>query len=336
MEKALTPGPWQAGAAPHRTIVPPATYSKGGCMARGQGAPRADWDPRGIAPKHENLGKAISARGLHQQDFAKLLRVSPSRLDRWLHGADSAAQTIPNDKLAEAARMLGVSAWYLLDLTDSIDGDGARPLACHRSMVKWWKVAQDTYQAAQWYHYKDYQQSYIDGMGREIVLKTVHIVDEPGRGDQEPPDLHSGSWQEVFDPADPDAGEGMELQSWNLARKGGRLSISLDRLRGGRDFLMLDMEDSLDKARQIPSYADTDEARAAAEGASAYMEWFRKDRADRFTISLLSLKGDFRNPAGVVSALAKFAADHGGTEDFDATAAEVDKALRRAAAGSVS
>lgn len=284
-----------------------------------KGAPRADWDPRNIAPRHENLKETLSSRGISRNVFAGMLGVSASTLDRWLDGADSPAQTIPNDKLAQAACMLGVSVWHLLDLTGSQDGEGARPLECHRWMRDWWKVARDTYQAAQWHRYEDYRQSYRDAWGNETITGKRHIVDAPGQGDPKPADLDSWSFQ----------GEGMELQAWQIVCVDGKRNLRLSKITD--EHIEEELGDAADRARQIPGFAETEEAKAAAAGVDAYMEWLRASKAERFRRDLLDQKGDFRDPAGVFAALARYAADHGGVGGFDAMAAGAERMFRKAA-----
>ncbi|MDD6694183.1 MAG: helix-turn-helix transcriptional regulator [Olsenella sp.] len=109
-----------------------------------------DIDPRRIAPRHENMRKAIGARGLTLEQFAKTMNVSESTLSRWLSGDEGNAKAyrLPNEALVRAARFLGVSVWYLLDLTDSPDGSGAKPFKQNEVLSEWWSTAKDPEKAA--------------------------------------------------------------------------------------------------------------------------------------------------------------------------------------------
>jgi transcriptional regulator with XRE-family HTH domain len=119
-------------------------------------------DPRHIAPRHENMRKAIGARGLTLEQFATLMNIAPSTLGRWLSGDENNAKgnRLPNEALVRAARVLGVSVWYLLDLTDSPDGSGAKPFKQYEILKEWWGKAKDPEKAA-----PDYEVDHCDEDG---------------------------------------------------------------------------------------------------------------------------------------------------------------------------
>lgn len=119
-------------------------------------------DPRHIAPRHENMRKAIQARGHTLEQFATLMNVAPSTLGRWLSGDEDNAKAnrLPNEALVKAARVLGVSVWYLLDLTDSPDGSGAKPFKQYEILKEWWGKAKDPEKAA-----PDYEVDHCDEDG---------------------------------------------------------------------------------------------------------------------------------------------------------------------------
>ena len=119
-------------------------------------------DPRHIAPRHENMRKAIQARGHTLEQFATLMNVAPSTLGRWLSGDEDNAKAnrLPNEALVRAARVLGVSVWYLLDLTDSPDGSGAKPFKQYEILKEWWCKAKDPEKAA-----PDYEVDHCDEDG---------------------------------------------------------------------------------------------------------------------------------------------------------------------------
>lgn len=141
-----------------------------------------DLDPRRIAPRHENMRKAIGARGLTLEQFATLMSVSESTLSRWLSGDEDNAKAyrLPNEALVRAARVLGVSVWYLLDLTDSPDGSGAEPFRQHEVLSEWWGKAKDPEKAAPKY------ETYIYGADEEPIfsveeIKTWRVAVKQGR-----------------------------------------------------------------------------------------------------------------------------------------------------------
>lgn len=149
-----------------------------------------DLDPRRIAPGHENMRKVIQARGLTLEQFATLMSVAPSTLGRWLSGDENNAKAnrLPNEALVRAARVLGVSVWYLLDLTDSPDGSGAKPFKQYETLREWWGKAKDPEKAAPWYQdfvdYKDGSTSFevgietwslTDMQGHKCFVRTRHV-----------------------------------------------------------------------------------------------------------------------------------------------------------------
>lgn len=148
---------------------------------RGAKGTWGDLDVRHIVAPHMNMREAIGARGLTRDGFAAAMGVSPKRLDKWLDGAPGSSQAatcMQNDELARAARMLGVSVWYLLDLTDSPDGSGAKPFRRYETLREWWGKAKDPEKAAPWYQdvvcYKD------GGSTFEVGIETWRLTDVQG------------------------------------------------------------------------------------------------------------------------------------------------------------
>lgn len=130
-------------------------------------------DPRRIAPRHENMRKAIGARGLTLKQFAMTMNVGESTLSRWLSGDENNAKgnRLSTEALVRAARVLGVSVWYLLDLTDSPDGSGAKPFKQYEILKEWWGKAKDPEKAAP---------KYFDEDGNAWGVETWRIAGKQG------------------------------------------------------------------------------------------------------------------------------------------------------------
>ena len=171
-------------------------------------------DPRRIAPGHENMRKVIQARGLTLEQFATLMSVAPSTLGRWLSGDENNAKAnrLPNEALVRAARVLGVSVWYLLDLTDSPDGSGAKPFKQYETLREWWGKAKDPEKAA-----PDYEVDGCDEDGLptflEAGIETWRLTDAQGhkcfvRTCHDVWELRERWWQELGCPScDPETGD---------------------------------------------------------------------------------------------------------------------------------
>lgn len=141
-----------------------------------------DLDPRRIAPRHENMRRAIQARGLTLEQFATLMNVGESTLSRWLSGdeGNAKANRLPNEALVRAARVLGVSVWYLLDLTDSPDGSGAKPFRQHEVLSEWWGKAKDPEKATAVYELLEPVDEYGETYGCFAKVKTWRLSGTPG------------------------------------------------------------------------------------------------------------------------------------------------------------
>lgn len=140
-----------------------------------------DLDPRRIAPRHENMRRAIQARGLTLEQFATLMNVSAATLSRWLSGdeGNGKAYRLPNEALVRAAHHLGVSVWYLLDLTDSPDGSGAKPFKQHEVLSEWWGKAKDPEKAAPVYEWLEPVDEYGEMYGCFAKVKTWRLSGTP-------------------------------------------------------------------------------------------------------------------------------------------------------------
>lgn len=138
-------------------------------------------DPRRIAPRHENMRRAIQARGYTLKQFATLMRVGPSTVTRWLDGDRDNAERyrLPNEALARAARFLGVSVWYLLDLTDSPDGSGAKPFKQYEMLKEWWGKAKDPEKAAPGYEVDHCDEDGVPTF-TEAGIETWRLTDVQG------------------------------------------------------------------------------------------------------------------------------------------------------------
>lgn len=237
-------------------------------------------DPRGITPRHNNLRRAIKARGFTQDRFSEFMGRSDgtthSTVDRWLHGAPKPGQNISNADLARAARMLGVSVWYLLDLTDSEDGSGARPFEQNATMLRWWKVAQD-----------------------------------PAR---------CSCWRESEDPEDPVK----ELWAHMVTREGGRAAVAESMLYDECEAEEA-LEAAMASAKGKAGGELSKEESAALSGERAYLEWCRDEAAEQFKKQIVDVRGDYRDPRGVVAALLDLAEAEGYANALDASLVELGR-----------
>lgn len=265
-------------------------------MARGQGAPRTDWDPRGIAPKHRNLAQALGARGYTRETFAREMGVTRGVMDNWIDGCLSPGSGIPNAKLAEAACWLDVSVWYLLGLTDSEDGAGARPFRSSEDVTEMWQAVQSP----------DTAMPYADP--RFECIEKV----EPGDPDY-------GNWFTWITAkeyaASPDRYEPIP---------GTRTDVFKRRCSNG-DIAYVNMETLEQRYRERKA--------ESADGCagltfSQFVDEIRKHAADELRSFLMQLHGDYRDPAGVLAALARYAAGRD-VYRLDDAAVMMDRQLRK-------
>lgn len=135
-----------------------------------EGTDVGDLDPRHIAPAHNNMRYAIARRGMSVEAFAGVLNVTPRKLNNWLNGAADDKEKfiqprdkmnlqgcrLPTEALVFSAHVLGVSVWYLLDLTDNPDGSGAHAMTKYRDMTRISKVVKDVDKACPFLPYWEY------------------------------------------------------------------------------------------------------------------------------------------------------------------------------------
>ncbi len=182
---------------------------------RGAKSTWGNLDVRHIVAPHMNMREAIGARGLTRDGFAAAMGVSAKRLDKWLDGAPGSSQAatcIQNDELVRAARILEVSVWYLLALTDSPDGNGAKPFKQYETLREWWGKAKDPEKAA-----PDYEVDGCDEDGLptflEAGIETWRLTDVQGhkcfvRTRHDERELYDSWWQELGCPScDPETGD---------------------------------------------------------------------------------------------------------------------------------
>jgi transcriptional regulator with XRE-family HTH domain len=262
-------------------------------------------DPRHVAPRHENLRSAMNARGFTRDQFASVLGVSPSTLDRWLKGDpnNKEAYRMPTDALIRAARLLGVSTWYLLDLTDNPDGAGVRVWGQRDTLRRIWGIAKDPYKVVSagepWTEFGSSGASEC----LEVFNKDI-TKDYPG-----------DSWYEV------DFGD---TYVWELVNEGGERHFR--QRRWGEDQLNAEQDD-YEEARA----AAAAEGEAGGGGASAgaarteakdWFQVFREQMTEALRRDILGIRGDYRDPLYVLNKELESASK-------DASAAEVDAMFAR-------
>ena len=301
-----------------------------------------DLDPRRIAPAHVNMRRAISAKGLTQIQFAGVLGIGKSTLDRWLKGDPENAERcrLPNEALVRAAHVLGVSVWYLLDLTDSPDGSGARPLEQHRLIKDFWGKAKDPEKAAP---VVDYWLFRCLSTGEE---KRVTI------GETLPPCNYEhgwelASWEEKgFVPLQVALGqlpwEGHDHLKREVAPDGQAVRYwALDWTQSDTpSFVHIDVdceEVERERARLLDGHPLTrctatpggpPNYRAASKGADAFLQFYRVGKTEMLEGEMEELPGDYRDPLAVVKEELAYASGTAGSEEFDALLARVDADAR--------
>ena len=269
-------------------------------------------DPRHIAPGHENMRKAIQARGHTLEQFATLMNVAPSTLGRWLSGDEDNAKAnrLPNEALVKAARVLGVSVWYLLDLTDSPDGSGAEPFRRYEVLRGLW--AKDPEKAAP-------ECELINRDGDGVASTEDVIVIWHGA---EPEAVEMDGYQAVFTVDE-------------------RLPWHLHGMLGYKYFVptIYDCWELRDMwAEAATSYQSFDpetgdltpEGETALDGYDAWERWFRANAAESLKRDLLALRGDYRDPLTVVRVELEYASKAADRDKFDALLARIDAEAREA------
>ena len=261
-------------------------------------------DVRHIVAPHMNMREAIGARGLTRDVFAAAMGVSAKRLDKWLDGAPGSSQAatcIQNDELVRAARILGVSVWYLLDLTDERDGSGARPMECRDTVRDLWGRAKDPDKAA--------------------PVVPLYAWENPGTGESNPylfEKAEGDPW-----PDSPAGDDWVPMQKfevirvWRPAWSGNRI------VAAPHD---IDTED-IEIERHTRYHSDERE-RIAAHDWGSYQAWYRQTQADRLRRDVLDLRGDFRDPLQVAKAEIEYASKHLGGAEFDVLLARIDHDVR--------
>lgn len=257
-------------------------------------------DARHIAAPHMNMREAIEAKGLTRDQFAAAMGVSKKRLDKWLDGAPGSSQAatcIQNDELVRAAHILGVSVWYLLDLTDERDGSGARPMECRETVKDYWGRSKDPDKAAPVVH--------------------THVCQNVINGD-------------IFEHTDGDPWpDGTDTTDWDECEPCTYFKTLCPVWQGNRivaEVRYIDLED-LEKTRHTRYHADADE-RAAARDCKSWETWYRQNRTDRLRRDVLELRGDFRDPLQVVQAEIEYASKHPGGAAFDGLLSRIDRDAR--------
>lgn len=257
-------------------------------------------DVRHVVTPHMNMREAIEAKGLTRDQFAAAMGVSKKRLDKWLDGAPGSSQAatcIQNDELVRAAHILGVSVWYLLDLTDGRDGGGARPLECRQTVRDLLGTSKDLDKAApvvtlyEWWNVRTDE-------------KGSHIFEEAEAGPR------PGDDWELFPEID-------AIKTLCPAWQGNRIVAEVRHI-----YL-----DDLEKARHTRYHADAGE-RAAARDWKSWETWYRQNRTDRLRRDVLELRGDFRDPLQVVQAEIEYASKHPGGAAFDGLLSRIDRDAR--------
>ena len=258
-------------------------------------------DARHIVAPHMNMREAIGAKGLTRDQFAAAMGVSKKRLDKWLDGAPGSTESatcIQNDELVRAAHILGVSVWYLLDLTDERDGGGARPLECRQTVRDLLGTSKDPDKAAPVITFYEWRNVRTDEPG-ERIFEEAEAGPRPGY-----------DW-ELF-PTSIEA-----IKTLCPAWQGNRIVAEV------RYIDLLDVEE----ARHTRYHADADE-RAAARDRKSWETWYRQKCADRLRRDVLELRGDFRDPLQVAQAEIEYASKHPGGAEFDGLLARIDRDTR--------
>ena len=261
-------------------------------------------DPRRIAPTHVNMRRAIRAKGLTQEQFAGAMGIAGSTLDRWLRGdPENAKQSrLPNEALVRAARVLGVSVWYLLDLTGSPDGSGARPLEQHKLIKDFWGKAKDPEKAAPSAGGDMYER-----IGTSATIVRWDATDALPDGTTE----RDWVWRGPVD----------GVSTWRLSGAPGHAAPARKR------YPWFELEGMYREAWARCDPEDP-ESGAALGGYAAWEAWFREDAAETLRRDLLCLGGDFRDPLAVVKEELAYASKTAGSEEFDALLARVDADAR--------
>lgn len=275
---------------------------RGDVAGRTRGA-KGTWgnlDVRHIVAPHMNMREAIGARGLTRDGFAAAMGVSPKRLDKWLDGAPGSSQAatcIQNDELVHAAHILGVSVWYLLDLTDERDGSGARPMECMETVRGFLGMSKDTEKAA------------------PIVRATLyeHVLNgeliERVDGDPWPDGTDMTDWA--------DCEQHEYVKTWRPAWSGNRIVAASHGIS----------TEDIENERRTRYHGDERE-RIAARSWESYLAWYRQTRADHLRRDVLDLRGDFRDPLQVAQAEMRYASKHPGGAEFDELLARIDNDVR--------
>lgn len=257
-------------------------------------------DARHIVAPHMNMREVIGTKGLTRDGFAAAMGVSAKRLDKWLDGAPGSSQAatcMQNDELVRAAHILGVSVWYLLDLTDERDGSGARPMECRETIKDYWGRSKDPERAAPIVHTHVCQNLFNGGF--------IEHTD----GDPWPDGTDTTDWA--------DCEPHTYFKTWQLTWQGNRIVA---------EAIHIDVEKIKD-ARHTRCHQDEDE-RTAASGRESWETLYRQTRADHLRRSVLELRGDFRDPLQVVQAEIEYASKHPGGTEFDGLLARIDRDTR--------
>jgi hypothetical protein len=209
---------------------------------------------------------------------------------------------MPNLYLARATHLLGVSVWYLLDLTDERDGGGARPQAAHEEVRELWGMAKDPDKAAPLELLESYE--------NRRTGRRVERID----GDPWPEGTAEGDWE--FRGAEREG-----VIAWRVSLRGTRITRTRElhdawSIQDGMDELLANPIDWEGEA-----YEGADEA---AEGWESYLRWYRQRLTDRMRDDLLKLRGDFRDPLAVIRAELENARTRLGSADLDALLRRID------------
>jgi hypothetical protein len=266
-------------------------------------------DVRHSVTRHLNMRKAIEAKGMTRDGFAAAMGVNPRELDAWLDGRPGSTRAnacMHNDELVRAARILGSSVWYLLDLTDETDGSGARPMECRDTVGDLWGRAKDPDKAA------PVVPVYI---WENIITGELYgRAFEKAEGDPWPDSPAGDDWEPIQ--------IGEEIRAWRPAWQGNSIVAVTH---------VWDIEDIKrrweDKCTGDPDEAGWDEA---TDGWESYLRWCRQRLTDRLRDDLLRLRGDFRDPMGVIRAELEHASKHPGGGEFDALLVRIDQDARAA------
>lgn len=265
----------------------------------GKRMPASEQDPRGIAVRHDNMKKALKAKHLSRHALAQLMKVSDGTMDNWIDGSEHPGRGVPNDKLVEMADLLSVSVWYLLDQTNRTDGYGARPLGRHAYMARMAAIA---------------------GSPDEITTPTQAYIYE---------DIESEFLEAVFcsGPNDEDGTSKREEyeRDQNKRLVGVHTGAKVLSAQDGIGAMYCDLDDLYERSASDENAPGHD---AATKDWETFAEWYRQQKADSFRRDLFALKGDYRDPAEVIAAEARHAAETAGPARFDEIAKKLDSQLR--------